>query len=189
MFTMRDHFSNASQANVEAQLALNAAMADKLLEGAQRLAELNKSVSRASLQDAERAVKELLAVHNPQELITVSITEMQPALHQVFAYACHVAGISAGTESKVADLAGTYLAANNREVTMLVADVSENAPLGLDRVVVLLRMICDHANSGYEQILIVTRQVLDALEANLIAAANQFARAAEQSAAARPARA
>jgi hypothetical protein len=72
---------------------------------------------------------------------------------------------------------------------MLVADVSETAPLGLNRVIVVLRTIFDHANAGYEQMLQTTRQVMDALEANLIAAANQFARAAEQSAAARPARA
>jgi hypothetical protein len=68
MFTMRDHFSNASQANVEAHLALNTALADKLLDGARRLADLNKSVSQASLLDFERALKEIIAVQNPQEL-------------------------------------------------------------------------------------------------------------------------
>ncbi|MBI1892242.1 MAG: TIGR01841 family phasin [Burkholderiales bacterium] len=180
MYSVRDHFSEASQASLEAQLALNAAIAEKLLEGVQRFAELNKSVVAASLQDMENMARELLAADNPQSFISTVISQAQPILHKAFAYGCHMVGISAGTQTGLADLAASRIAATNREVTQLVAEVSKNAPPGFNRVITFVRTLYDHANAGYEQITVVTRQVMDALETNLIAAANQFARAAEQ---------
>lgn len=180
MYSVRDHFSEASQASVEAQLALNAAIAEKFLEGAQRFADLNKSVMSASLQDAQSMAREFLSVEDPQSLVSTLIGQAQPMLHRTFAYGCHVGSIAAGMQMGLAELATSRIAGTNREVTQLVAEVSKNAPPGANRLITFVRTLYDHANAGYEQVAIVTRQVMEALETNLIAAANQFARAAEQ---------
>ncbi len=178
MFTRRDHFSDASQTNVAAQIDLATAFGNALLESGQRFLELHLSIAQASALDMESFARSVLAARTPQEAAALIMQQTQAVSRKTVAYGCHTAGIVAGTQSELTDLFGRQISETNTETIALLADVSRNAPLGLNRVMGFMRVVFDHANAGYEQVSQVSRQVMDAIENSLIAAANQFARTA-----------
>ncbi len=178
MFTRRDHFSDASQSNAETQIDLNTRLGNAILESAQRFLDLNMHACQVSLQEIDRTLMASLSARSPQECSSLMLAHAQNVSRRAIAYGYHTAGIVAGTQSELMDLLGSQISETSNEAIALAADVSRNAPMGLNRVSNFMRIVFDHANAGYEQVTEISRQFLDALENNLIAAANQFARAA-----------
>jgi phasin family protein len=177
MFTRSDHFPDASQASLQAQLAFSVAAGRKALESAQRFADLNVGFAKASMRDADAMAHQLLAARSAREGLAIAVMQAQPLSRKAVAYACHAAGIAAGTQSDFIEQFATQATATGRDATQLVADVSRNAPPGLNRMLTLMRVTFDNVNAGLEQAALAGRQVTDALKSNLIAAGNQFARA------------
>ena len=182
MFSKRDHFSDASQGCMETQIDLNTALGNKLLEGAQRLADLNARVAQRSLHDTEIMLREGLRANSAQEFADMASTQAKSSSRKAASYACNIAGIAVGTQSELIGLLGVQLAETNTEVAELVADVSRSAPGGYSRFIPVMRMGFDHANAGFERVTQASRQVLDTLETNFIAAARQFDQAVRQAA-------
>lgn len=177
---MQDHFSEARQTNVEAQLDLAVMMNTRAVENVERLWNLNFQVAKASAQDALTFINELLAAGSAQELMSLTIAQAQPLSHKVMAYHYHVAGIATGAQAEVVELVNTQISETTSEITLLTAEVSTNAPDGFSRMMELTRAFIEQANAGFEQLSVVTLDVMDALEENLFAVANRFAYAAEQ---------
>lgn len=184
MLTIRDHFSDASQNNAEIQIDLNTAMGGKLLESAQKIANLNSTAARTSLRAAEKMLRKGLRARNSQELAAMATMQAQASSRNAASYACNVAGIAAGTQSELIGLLGVQITETSTEVAELVADVSRNASGGYGHFIPAMRLGFDHANAGCEQVAQATRQVLDTLETSFIAAARQFDKAARHSASA-----
>lgn len=180
MYTIRDHFSEASQSSAELQVDLNTALGAKLLEGAQKFVDLNAHAAKASLQEAEDTVLQGVRAKTPQELAALAGARVRTSSRKVASYACNVAGIVAGTQSELLGLLETQLSETNLEVAELVADVSRSAPDGYPRFGHAIRMGFDHANASLEQITHASRQVLDEMETSFIAAAKQLENAARQ---------
>jgi phasin family protein len=174
MFSKRDHFSDASQGCMETQIDLNTVLGSKLLEGAQRFADLNARVAQRSLHDTEEMLYESLSASSPGEFADIMTTQAKTSSRKVASYACNVAGIAAGTQSELISLFGVQITETNTEVAELMADVSRSAPGGYSRLIPVMRLGFDHANAGFERVTQASRQVLDTLETNFIAAARQF---------------
>lgn len=181
MFTKRDHFSNASQGRMETQIDLNMVLGSKLLEGVQRLADLSARVAQRSLHDTQAMLRDGWRANSPQEFADMATGQVKASSRKAASYACNVAGIAVGTQSELIGVLGIQIAETNTEMAELVADVSRSAPGGYGRFVPVMRMGFDHANAGLEQATQASRQVLDALETNFIAAARQFDQAARYS--------
>lgn len=184
-FTRSDHFSDASQANVEAQVSLSAAFGRKALEGIKRFIDLQVAAVRISMQQTDDTVRELIGARDPQELLARTIMQTRPLSHKACAYGCHAVGIVASAHADFIELFSAQATAAGRETALLIAEVSKDAPPGMNRIADLVRTVLEHASAGCEHISLATRSVMGALESNLLSAANQFARAAEQTAAPR----
>jgi len=180
MLTIRDHFSDASQSSAEIQIDLNTALGGKLLESASKFARLNALATKASLRESEDVVLKGLRAKSPQEFAALAGTRVRASSRKAASYACHVAGIVAGTQSELLGLLGAQISETNTEVAELVADLSRSTPGGSRRFDHAIRMGFDHANASLEQITQASRQVLDVMETNFIAAAKQFDHAASQ---------
>lgn len=185
MFSKRDHFSDASQGCMETQIDLNTVLGSKLLEGAQRFADLNARVAQRSLHDAEEMLLASLWVSSTEEFADIATTQAKTSSRKAASYACNVAGITVGTQSELLGLLGVQITETNTEVAELVADVSRSAPGGYVRFIPFMRLGFDHANAGFERVTQASRQVLDSLETSFIAAARQFDQSVRQAAYAR----
>lgn len=179
LFGRSDHFSDASQVNAEAQLALNAAFGRKALESARRFFDLHVGVFKVCMQMGNEMTQDLFAARNPQDVAALALAQMQPVSRKSFAYACHLAGIAVGAQGNFIELVGGQVTQSSRDTTLLAAEMSMNGPPGLNRLAGILRSLFEQASAGCEQITQATRSVMGALESNLISAANRFARSAE----------
>lgn len=180
MLSIRDHFSDASQNSAEIQVDLNTALGGKLLESVQRFTDLNALVARVALHETEKMLRTSVRARSFQELALLAGAQARDSSRHAASYACNVAGIAAGTQSELLGLLGVQITETNTEIAELVADVSRSAPGGSSRLIHAMRMGFDHANARLEQATHASRQILDTLETNCIAAARQFDGVARQ---------
>jgi phasin family protein len=180
MFTLPDQFSAVAKANLEAQLSLFTNLTSKAFESVEKVVDLNLNAVKASLEDSSIAAKQLLTARDAQEFFSLTAAQAQPAAAKAIAYGRHLAGIATSAQAELTRAAEEQVAEAGRKVSALVDDVSKNAPAGSENVIALVKSAFGNANAGYEQLSKTTKQAVEAMEANMNSAANQFAQATEK---------
>ncbi|MCG2582767.1 TIGR01841 family phasin [Massilia sp. TS11] len=182
MFAIPEQFSSATKANLESQFAILNSLTSKAFEGVEKLVELNLTAAKASLEESTAATKQLLAAKDAQEFFSLSAAQAQPTAEKAISYGRQIAAIAAGTQAEFSKAAEAQLAETNRKVVALVDEVTKNAPAGTENVVAVVKATIGNANAGYEQLSKVTKQAVEALEANVNAAMNHFTQATAKAA-------
>ncbi|MBS4679922.1 phasin family protein, partial [Klebsiella pneumoniae] len=72
MFSYQDQFSAATKANLQAHLDLINSLTAKAFEGVEKIVELNLSATKATLEEATAAAKQLASAKDPQELLALA---------------------------------------------------------------------------------------------------------------------
>jgi len=175
MFVLPEQFSNATKANVEAQLALLTDLTNKTFESVEKIVDLNLNAFKSSFEESTAAAKQLLTAKDPQEFFTLSAAHAQPNAEKALAYGRHLASIATSTQADE-----TQIAENSRKVVDLIDEVTKNAPPGSETVVAFVKSAIGNASAGYEQLTKTTKQAVDAIETNLNSATAQFVQAAEK---------
>lgn len=175
MFTIPEQFSAASKASLEAQLALAATLANTTFESVEKVIDLNLNAAKASLEESNAAAKQFLAAKDAQEWLALTAAQAQPTAEKALAYGRHLASIASGVQAELSKAVETQIAETSRKVLELVDEVTKNAPAGSENAIALVKSAIGNANAGYEQLAKTTKQAVETLEANLNAAANQFA--------------
>ncbi|MGK5009245.1 phasin family protein [Janthinobacterium sp. MDB2-8] len=180
MFSIPEQFSSATKTNLEAQFALFSSLTGKAFEGIEKIVELNLTAAKATLEESTAAAKQLLSAKDPQEFFSLSAAQAQPSAEKAIAYGRHLAAITSGTQAEFSKAAESQIAETNRKVLSLVEEVTKNAPAGSENAVAILKSAIGNANAGYEQFSKTSKQAVEAIEANLTSAVNQFTQAAEK---------
>ncbi len=180
MFSIPEQFSSATKTNLEAQFALFSSLTSKAFEGIEKIVELNLTAAKATLEESTAAAKQLLSAKDPQEFFSLSAAQAQPSAEKAIAYGRHLAAITSGTQAEFSKAAESQIAETNRKVISLVEEVTKNAPAGSENAVAILKSAIGNANAGYEQFSKTSKQAVEAIEANLASAVNQFTQAAEK---------
>jgi phasin family protein len=175
-----EQFAAAAKSNIEAQLAALTALTSKTFDSVEKIVELNLTAAKATLEDSNVTAKQLLSAKDPQEFISLSAAQAQPAAAKAIAYGRQLAGIASSAQAEFTRAAEEQLAAVGSRFSEIVDDVSKNAPPGTENMLGLIKTAIGNANSGYEQFTKNTKQAVEAMEANLNAAAKQFTAAAEK---------
>ncbi|RJG07018.1 phasin family protein [Noviherbaspirillum cavernae] len=183
MFPINEQFSAVVKASLEAQISMLAALSAKGVESVEQIVELNINVAKASLEDSSTTARQLLAAKDPQEFFSLSAAQAQPAAAKVIAYGRHLAGIASSAQAEFTRATEEQITETGRRVSDMVEDASKNAPAGSENVVALFKSAFGNANAGYEQFSKSTKKAVETMEANLNTAVNQFAQAAEKTAA------
>jgi phasin family protein len=179
MFSIPEQFSNATKANFEAQFAIFSTLTNKAFEGVEKIVDLNLTAAKASLEESTAAAKQLLSAKDPQEFFSLAAAQAQPSAEKTIAYGRHLAAITSSTQAEFSKAAETQIAETNRKVISLVEEVTKRASrLGKRR---------RHPENGHRQrqcrlraIHETSKQAVEAIEANLASAVNQFTQAAEK---------
>jgi phasin family protein len=179
MFSLQDQISTVTRTTIENQLATMTALADKTIDGVEKLFDLNINLLRASVEESTVINQQLLAAKGPQEFFSMIAAQIQPNTQKALFYGRHLANIASSTQAELAKVAQVQFMETNRKVNSLVDDVARNAPPGSENVVGFLKAAIGNASAGYEQLTKTTKQAAEVIEANVNAAASKIAEVAE----------
>lgn len=180
MFSVPEQLSNATKANLDAQLALFSNLSGKTIENLEKLMELNLNAIKSSFDSSAATTKQLLAAKDPQEFFTLSSAHAQPRAEKLLDYSRDLTSIASAAQAELTHAAEVQITENNRKFQALFDEVSKNAPAGSEQFVSFFKTAFTNMNSGYEQLSKTTKQAVEAIEANMNNTVAQISQATEK---------
>lgn len=166
MTTPTEQFAAFNKANVEAALEL----ASKVLEGAERLAQLQMAAARETLNDNTKQAKALLAAKDAQEYFSLLSVQVEPGIKRALTYSRGVYELATETQSEIAKLVEAQVGEYNENLMATLDKVGKSAPAGSDAAVAVIKSAMAAANTAYDNISKAAKQVAELTEANMAAA-------------------
>jgi len=157
-----NEFAAANKASVETLFTL----AGQVLQGVEQLAALNLQVSKTSLAELADTTQAALAAKNPAALGTLGTAALQAVPQKALAYTRQVkeiftaatAGQRTAVEAQVADARAKFLEAINGAL--------KTTP-GSENTLALIKSAIAAAQNAYDGVNKASKQVADAVEANV----------------------
>jgi phasin family protein len=126
-FTNTVSQSPALQSQLETQFSLLTDMTKGIYESMQRLNELNIQVAQTVMQETMSVARDVLQASNPNEALSVTAGQAQPAAEKVRAYQQHVQNILTETQANIAKTVGAHVPNVTRATEEAVREVAQNA--------------------------------------------------------------
>jgi phasin family protein len=163
------------------QAAYDAAMsyARASLASAEQLLTLNLETARATLDQAARATRELMASGDPQQLLAVRTRLAQTNMQQAATYAQSVYEIVSQTQSHLGKLFEDQLGKLTREMAASAETLGKGAP-GTEVSSAALKSTFAATSAMIESLNQATRQFAELSEATMKAATAQMVKSAEK---------
>jgi phasin family protein len=178
MSSIPEQLAAAAKAHFETQFQLLNTLTAKAFEGVEQVIELNMDAAKTTLADASSAASEISSAKDPQEMLSASAAQIQPSAEKALEYNRRLTEISESIYAEFAKVAEGQIAESRQRLTDLIDEAAKNAPPGADNAIAAMKSILANADAGYEQMMTGTRQAVEALRANVAAAAEQFTQAA-----------
>lgn len=163
------------------QAAYDAAMsyARASLASAEQLLTLNLETARATLDQAAKATRELMASGDPQQLLAVRTRLAQTNMQQAATYAQSVYEIVSQTQSHLGKLFEEQLGKLTREMAASTETLGKGAP-GTEVSSAALKSTFAATSAMIESLNQATRQFAELSEATMKAATAQMVKTAEK---------
>jgi phasin family protein len=165
----------AHKANVETLFGLSGLA----FEGIEKLVELNIQVAKTAMTEASETTKAALSVKDPQQLIALQASLLQPAAEKAAAYGRHVYEIAASTGTEVNRVAEATAADAQAKFMAVVDSAVKNAPAGTENAVALVKSAVAAASNAFESVQKATKQAAEVADANFQAMSTTAVRAAK----------
>jgi len=133
MTSLPEQFQAARQFQLDQQFSFLRSLGDGVLDRTSRLAALNLDLSRAAVEQSSRTVRQLMAVRDPRDLLSIGaqsqhqLRTMFDYGHELFNIATGLRGAALQTWSVEATLPAPALAAPETVVESAAAAVTEEA--------------------------------------------------------------
>jgi phasin family protein len=157
-------------------------LAGKAFEGVEQLIELNLSVAKAALAEAAQTTQAALSVRDPQELMALQQSLLQPAGENIAAYSRSVYEIAASTGAEVSRVVEAQFAEAQAKFMTLVDTAVKNAPAGSENFVALVKSQVAAANNAIETAQKAAKQAVEVAETNFQAVTKSAARTSQTAA-------
>ena len=162
MLKLTTPFANADEASINSLFGV----AGQALQGAEQLIALNLQATKTMLAESAELFRATLSEKNPAELGKLQIAALQAAPEKALAYGRQVKEIFAAAtvgqqnafQAQLADMQAKFLEA--------VQAALKNAP-GSENTFVLVKSAVAAANNAYEGVNKASKQVSEALDANV----------------------
>lgn len=152
----------AQQAQVESFFDLT----HKAFSNMEKVVELNLATARATLSESADLAKAALAAKDPQSLMALQASLLQPSADKATAYGRHLADIAKSAQADVVAVAEAQVAAVQQSLHQLVDVAAKNAPAGTESGVAFVKQAVEAANSAYANVQKAAKQATDVAEAN-----------------------
>jgi phasin family protein len=167
----------AQKANFEALMGL----ATKAFDGVEQLTALNLGVARAGLERANQAGMAALSVRDPQSLLALHTSLLQPAAEDAVAYGRQVYGIVSSVKADIENVATRQASAAQGSFAALIDAAGKNLPEGSGNGIALFKAAVETANSAFDSLQKAGRQAAKTAEANYTSATGSVTKAAGKS--------
>lgn len=182
MFTNanNDQLSAATKAQIESQLALFNTLTATAVGSVEKMIELNLNATKSVMDNTAATMRQVLAAKDPQEAMSVSTSQVQPAAERALAYGRHVSTLVSTMQAEFTRTVETQTAQYRQQISRLVDDLSKAAPAGSEQMMAMMKTALGSANAGYEQLSRSSKQATETMQANIEAATAKFTEAAAQ---------
>ena len=167
-----EQFVAANQANFDALMSITVST----FAGVEQLTALNLQVAKANLDEAAQAGRAVLSAKDPQALMALQATLLQPSTDKATAYGKQVSAIAATVKADVEKVAAKQGATAQGAFAAIVEAAGKNAPAGTDQGGELFKQAVATATSAFDSLQKVGRQAAETAEANYAAMAGSVAK-------------
>lgn len=152
----------ANKANVETLFGLTG----KAFEGVERLVELNLMTAKAMLAETASQAQAVMGAKDPQELLALQSTLLQPLGEKAAGYGREVYDITSTTGAEFGKAFEAQLAEAQKKFLDLVDSTAQNAPAGSETAVALMKSAVATANNVLETAQKSAKQAVTMAESN-----------------------
>lgn len=181
MFPLNEQMTSLIKANIDAQISVATSMTTTAVDSLQKIVELNINAARASLEDSSAVTRQLMSARDPQEFVSLTVAQAQPTMAKALSYGRHLADIATTAQDTLARATAEQISDASNRMHELVDNAAKNAPAGSGNVVEMMKMAMNTASANYQRMNRTARQAAEQTQANMDAAINQFAHAADPS--------
>jgi phasin family protein len=157
-----EQFAAAQQANLTAMVE----MSQRAFANVEKLANLNLEAARSVLEESAAHTKALLSAKDPQEVVALQSSLMQPAADKATAYGRQVQDIVTTAQAEVTKLVEAQVAEAQTKLQSLVETAAKNAPAGGEGAVAMLQQAMAASTAAFENAQKAGKQALSTAEAN-----------------------
>jgi phasin family protein len=161
MFTV-EQIVNSQKTNLETSFGL----AGTFFEGVQQLMDLNMEVAKSALSEAAQTAQAALSIKDPQELVALQATLLQPMAEKAAAYTRSVYEIAATTGAEVTRVVEATTAEAQARLVAIIDTAVKNAPAGSEQGVSLFKSAFTAANNAIESAQKASKQATEVAHAN-----------------------
>ena len=154
------------KANVETLFGLTS----KAFEGVEKLVELNLATSKALLAETASQAQTVLSAKDPQELLALQSSLLQPLGEKAASYGRDVYDIAAASGAEFGKAVEAQFAEAQKKFLEVVDSTAQNAPAGSETAVALMKSAVATASNVLETAQKSAKQAVALAESNFKAA-------------------
>jgi phasin family protein len=163
MFATPAQFSEMQKSQLDALYTLS----HVAFNTTEKLVDLNLAAVKAAMDESAATTQSLLGIKDAQDMVALSGTIAQPAMHKFVGYGRNVYSIVSSAGAEVRKVIEDQLAESNNKAAQFVEFATRNAPAGSEPLVSLFKNSVAACNSAYDTFSKAAKQAFDAAESNL----------------------
>src|ERR1700682_4010354 len=172
-----DQFAAANEAAID-QFSYFAKLS---LGNFEKFAEIGLGAARDSLTQATRHAQSLAGAKDVHEVIAINSAAVEPALKRAYAYSRTAYETAAATNDEVKRVLEQNTAQLNKAAVAAMEEALKYAPAGSESVVSNLKTAIAAAQSVYNNMTSINRQIYDSVEKNVATAQSATKKAVKRS--------
>jgi phasin family protein len=158
-----DQFAAANEAAID-QFSYFAKLS---LGNFEKFAEIGLGAARESLTQATRHAQSLAGAKDVHEVIAINSAAVEPALKRAYAYSRTAYETAAATNDEVKRVLEQNTAQLNKAAIAALEEALKYAPAGSETVVGNLKTAIAAAQSAYDNLAAINKQIYDTVEQNV----------------------
>ena len=158
-----DQFAAANEAAID-QFAHFAKLS---LGNIEKFTELGLGAARESITQATRHAQTLAGAHDVNEVVAINSAAVEPALKRAYAYSRTAYETAAASNDEVKRVLEQNTAQLNKAAIAALEEALKYAPAGSETVVGNLKTAIAAAQSAYDNLAAINKQIYDTVEKNV----------------------
>lgn len=171
-----EQIAAAQKTNLDAVYRL----ANNVVAGIERLAELNLKTIRSTLAETQENALKACSAKEPQDWLTLQTAFAAPTAEKVQSYGRQLFEIVSATQAEFTQLAQTQYEAYNRRAQTLVEEVAKSAPAGSEAAIAAWKSAVAATSTLVETLQKTSQQAVQVAESSLDAVATAASKTAQQ---------
>jgi phasin family protein len=174
--TTPDQLMAINKANLEIAMKF----AGVVLQGAERILDLQLKAAKSALADSVENAKTIASVKDVQQFAALKENLAQPSIEKATAYAKSMYDVTAATQAEFGRLVEEQVSEFNKQVVTTLDRMVKTAPAGSEAGIAAIKSGINAANATYENMSKIARQFTEVTQSNFETVAKQAVNGAKK---------